>query len=432
MDLYYKLLPYIEDTKKLDKLYDIPWNIFYDNNIKYDKNIKYKLKILILNAPCMGFGDIIFAIKFKQYLLDWYNCKVDIATTQPESFIKLGENKIYKLKTKTKDLQCKNFRELKIDNKISIKYDLIFIAPLTADFEPKYKDIKHIIPYSNKFNTFFLSEYNDTIRKNIDFHTGVGKGRYGIFLTHTNIYKKLPQISNRYSIIYIAESIPRAIKCFISFIEMVVKKYNKIYKKFDIIVPEWVSKYCIDNPKKITNIFNKYYSNILVTDKTNKHIISVNNINKSTLTIRGDVLPLSNTDMLRLIKYSVRDILLTGDQSITDAISCCSERKNIFYQIASWKENFGKELSKELKHKYLKYKSTSCGTLKAIKYKSDYKDFVKKWDFRKLGKKKMDSIVLAAINRKRNKKMKIFENIILNSKTLSSFNNRFDYLLGIS
>ena len=55
------------------------------------------------------------------------------------------------------------------------------------------------------------------------------------------------------------------------------------------------------------------------------------------LTIRFDILPKPRPDFMSIIKYSVEDVLLTGDQSITDAFSCCSN-KRIWYQIVPGKQ----------------------------------------------------------------------------------------------
>ena len=40
--------------------------------------------------------------------------------------------------------------------------------------------------------------------------------------------------------------------------------------------------------------------------------------------------------MLGLYKFSLNDILVTGDQSITDVLTCCKD-KHIWYQITDWK-----------------------------------------------------------------------------------------------
>ena len=116
------------------------------------------------------------------------------------------------------------------------------------------------------------------------------------------------------------------------------------------------------------------------------------------------------------MKYSLKDILLTGDQSITDALSCCTN-KNIFYQIAEWKESLGKQLGKMLPNKYLLSKKTSCGTIKAIKYNSNYQQFLKKYDFRKISKNKLNGILNLAVLLKEDKESSnIVKKYIYNTK----------------
>jgi hypothetical protein len=426
------LSSYVDNVTTKNELYDIPWKIFYDKNKKCRGECSKNINVLILNTPCMGFGDIVYGMKLSQYIKEWYKCKVTIATTQTDKFIQLGESKDNLLLLKgNKKSQCRRFKYLDIYNfnekKIKLPiYDLIFVAPLTADFDPDYKDVKSLIPYSNRFNTFFFSEYNDTLSKDIDFHTGVGDNRLGLFLTKITSKGKLPQIKNRYSVIYIAETIDGSDNCFLSFIEMVAKKYCKMYNNFDIVVPEWIVKNINKYKKKLIKLIKPYYDNIVLISKTEDNYILEDDDNNKTINIRGDILPLQNKDMTRLIKYSVRDILLTGDQSITDALSCCSSEKNIFYQIAPWKRNFGKNLSTQLPNKFLSKKTTSCGTIHAIKYHSDYKKFIKKWDFRKIARGKMDSIFLSAANRQKNNTILEFEKLIIESKSLSSFDKNFD------
>ena len=122
--------------------------------------------------------------------------------------------------------------------------------------------------------------------------------------------------------------------------------------------------------------------------------------------------------------HSVKDILLTGDQSITDALSCCGS-KNIFYQIAPWKITFGHELAKYLPNKYLKSVKTSCGTIKAIRYNSDYRNFIKKWDFKVLAKPKLDAIIKFFKFRNENKKLITeLEDIISSSRNMKSLMNK--------
>ena len=58
------------------------------------------------------------------------------------------------------------------------------------------------------------------------------------------------------------------------------------------------------------------------------------------------------------MKDSVKDILVTGDQSLTDIISCC-KYKRVWYQIAPWKKGLAENLHKHLPNEYY-------GTFKGI------------------------------------------------------------------
>ena len=234
MDLNKKIINKIRPLKNYDKLYNIPWELYFN---KRCNNCGKNLNILILNAPCNGFGDLIFAYKFANYLRNWYGSKVDIATPLAEGLIKLGgeKNSIIKLEGKYND-QCRRFASFKTkyfkNSKQKLeKYDLIFVAPVASDFEISRQDIKKLIPYSNLFNTFFLSEYNDSTHKNFDFDTGVGKNRYGLLLTDEKNIKPSKKIKNKYALAYIADIEDSSIKCFINFLLMISKKYHKKYKK---------------------------------------------------------------------------------------------------------------------------------------------------------------------------------------------------------
>ena len=208
-------------------------------------------------------------------------------------------------------------------------------------------------------------------------------------------YEKLGLADGSFAVAYIAQTISGSFQCFKSFYDMLASKYPQ--KKFSIVVPKWI----VDEWSGDSTV--------------------------STITLRGDVFPVPNPIMLELMKNSMKEILLTGDQSITDALSCCFE-KNIFYQIAPWKTNFGKHLSEKLPNKYLKTKKTACGSVLAVGYDSDYTEFVKTWDFRKLARPMIEGIVnYAAAAKKKDKegrKMKEFEESVLNArsvKSLSSF-----------
>ena len=129
------------------------------------------------------------------------------------------------------------------------------------------------------------------------------------------------------------------------------------------------------------------------------------------------------------MQHSLKDILLTGDQSITDALSCCP-KKNIFYQIAPWKADFAENLAKLLPNMYLRSVRTSCGTLKALSYNSNYKKFIKNWDFRTRSKQKMDIVVLIGMILKNNQDVSLLSEIIASSRSIRTLRSQLDQNFG--
>ena len=420
----------IINIKNIKDIKNVFWKMFYQNKPLVYNNIGKKIKILILNSPCFGFGDIVFCIKISNYLKEWYNSDVTIATTDPKSFKKLGAENVIDLTAKNKGTQCRRFRLLSPAKTIP-KQDLIFVAPVQSDYSPSLQDVKALIPYSNKYNTIFFSEYNSyDDNDEFDFPMGVGEDKYGLLLTRYSKTKRLKELKNPYTFAYIAESIDDAEKCFISFIEMVCAKYYKKHKKLDIVIPDSISYFLDDYETDILKRIKKYYPNVYVKTKDSEDVISEGN-GKNQLTFRVDILPVPYKEIQGIMEHSLKDILLTGDQSITDALSCCSN-KNIFYQIAPWKEDFSYNLSKELPNKYLENVKTSCGTLNALKYKSNYKEFIKNWDFETLAKTKMDAIILAANFRKENKEItEDLEYIFDHTKSLTKLKQKITKYLNI-
>lgn len=424
----------ILDTRKKEDLEDALWSPLYEMGAKCSKQCGRGLRIVILNAPCNGFGDLIFALKLSKYLHEWYGAYVTLATTFEKGLLSLGANPKYVagLVGGSRN-QCRRFRSLELNKKIP-KQDLILVAPIQIDFDADLKDVQKILPYANAFNTFSFSEYNDHTNKNFTFHTGVGKergvDRDGILITKVRKTGGKPKgMKNPFALIYVAASLTGVEKCILSFVEMIAKKYYKKYPKLDVIAPAWFDKENINRALK--NKVAKYYPTIKIARKDKKDIvITEGDIGDNILTFRCDILPVPNNEMLSLMSKSIDDVLLTGDQSITDAFSCCPT-KNIFYQIAPWKKDLGKQLAKEMPNAYLKSAKTSCGTIKAIKYKGNYKKFVTKWDFRKRAKPKMDAIVLSILAMKNDKDFQKLARIADSSKTLATMKKKVDELIEV-
>lgn len=421
----------ILSAKNKSDLEESLWSPFYELGAECKKDCGENINILLINAPCNGFGDLIFALKLSKYLVEWYGANVTLATTFEKGLLNLGADPKYVVGlVGGKSTQCRRFKYLSL-NKTLPKQDLILIAPIQIDFDHSLKDVQHLVPYANELNTFSFSEYNDEMDKNFTFNTGIGcvKGvcRDGLLLTKVRKMESKPKgLKNPFALIYVASSLDDVDRCILSFVEMISKKYYNKHEKLDIVCPPWFAKEDLDD--KLEKKVSKYYPNIKIVTKDEDHIwVTEGDELDNTLTFRCDILPVPNEEMLRLMVKSVDDILLTGDQSITDAFSCCP-KKNIFYQIAPWKEDLGKQLAKEMPNVYLKSVKTSCGTIKAINYKGNYEKFVKKWDFRTRAKPKLDAIMISTIAIQSDNDYADLADIISNNKTLASIKKQIRIL----
>lgn len=394
-ELYLSILQRILQTKNKLELKNVLWKSVQEKGLVCTPSCGKNINICILNAPCNGFGDLIFALKLSGYLQTWYSAKVTIVTTLEKSLLSLGADPSYVIglvsqNPNVKNLQCRRFSLLKLSREIPPQ-DLILVAPMQIDFDPNFSDVKKLLPFATPTNTFTFSEYNDSTRKKFDFHTGIGTNRDGIFLTEikwaNNDLTKLPRMTNPYAMVYVAESLFNVNGCISSFVNYIAKKYRKKYPNLDIIVPPWYQ------PDKKIQPARQFYGTISIIRSDKKtEVLYQDSKNSNQLTFRADIFPVPNDIMIVLMRNSLPDILLTGDQSISDALSCCSN-KNIFYQIAPWKQDFGKKLAELLPNPHLSSPKTSCGSLNALGYTSNYKKFLQSWNFEKLGKPKLDAIV---------------------------------------
>lgn len=346
-----------------------------------------KLSILILNAPCEGFGDIIFAMKLAHYIKKWYNINPYIASTKSNSFIELGfkKDRLFHLSSKK---EWTRFKYIDFPKDLP-SFDVYLVGPIHTGTLPILSDISSKIENATKTNTFFFSEYNDRLNKEFDFNTGIGEGRDGMFLdtfiepsiSPSQLIKNL----GTYAVCYIS-NYGKPYHCINQFVRMVVHKYSYL-DEFNIIIPEWVyfSDYFIDE-------CSRYFGNIHIENKTGKQILN-ESTSKKKLVFRKDILPLPYKKMIDLYKFSVREILVTGDQSISDVIGLFWKEKLPFYQILDWKKNFSKNMMELLPHKYYKSAYKSCGKIGADKYNPNFKKFVDKYNFENIGKLKLDKLL---------------------------------------
>jgi hypothetical protein len=416
------------------KYSDIPrdlWKSFeYPMSFKNTK----KLRICLYANPCGGNGDIVFSTKLYSYLKKWYGSDIYIITTKPEAFLKdsvIPDKKILCLKTPGfKQEECTVTKTLslysgKCSKKLSKKqvnnldFDLFFVAPWVSAEIFKYNSLQSIFSYSNAFNTFIFSAYNQDITADtqpFDFITGIGKNRLGLLYTkitpktNSGLLKKIGG-KGKYIITHISQSnvIPKdhPFDCLNNFLKVVFKQYDNI----SILVP------------KFFGINQEYFEDIALEEKVkiilytgeNGEIIEFEGGDNGTYIVRADILPVSSSEFHSLLKYSLPDILVTGNQSLTDLLSIRQDMR-IYYQLMPWESSFAKELKILTKLDYLTSTKYSCGSVKTQMKKPNFNKVIKQ-DFRTLSRHKLDSIMNLALEFRTNNNLHLLEEFYFSSRT---------------
>ena len=392
----------INQSKKFEDLYNVIWRSCEKD--KLERKHYQKLSIGLFNVPCGGFGDIIVTKTFHDYLKEWYpSLKISICTTAPQKYNDLGVGgiKFHKLIRKDgstyDDAECSEYDELILTKKV--KFDIMIVIPI-INYQFNIKKFKKLIPSANVFNTFSVSEYNGEFPP-YTLPIGVGKGQLGLLMNDFKI-KQQTLMKKPYALVYIQPSPAWGVHsktCFLSYIEMISKNYHKKHPNFQVVIPSWIDEEVFENDtfrRKIIKIIKGYYDSIYFIDEgggRSRGPIYDKKKARSKITFRADILPQKREIFISLMKDSIRDILVTGDQSLTDILSCC-KRKKVWYQIAPWKQGLARNLHKHLPNKYYGSFKTSCGTIKYVNLDIDWKTFMKNYDFRIQGKKRIDAILI--------------------------------------
>jgi hypothetical protein len=437
-------LKQIKSTRKFEDLYQIPFKTLNPNfNLK-----KNDIRIVLFCNSCYGSGDLVFALKIYNYIKEWYGIESVILASQPKYFLKNGvkfEN-VYGLKIPTiKSYECADTKYMKIYNinkegdflrKISKNefknpFDLICFCPFIAtDFAPEHKTFKKFFPYANRFNSLLFSTYNSKNPEQFDFPTGIGKKYLGVLLTEdqNDLPRNNTLLPYPYAMVHISYyySVDTS-GCYASFVKLLCKKYSETHTKLDIVTPTVV----LDEPEKLQKLVKyikkqNWYDEVeIITKKTKEPKVWDSSVR--VLRIRCEILPLPYKEYTSLFKYCLPDVLLTGNQSVTDIISCCKDY-NIYYQIMPWEYPFATNLNNALNPpgNYLRKFKTACGYEKMdTKMQGNLQRIHEKYDFRVLGKEKMDRIIsnIKAITEDSNTAK--FVQIVCHSKKKSTVLDKF-------
>ena len=439
--MYYYIMDVSSDFKKLvdestnfEELYDVLWKSVGEKRL--EKKHYHNVSIGLFNVPCGGFGDIIVTKTFHDYLKEWYpTADISICTTGPKKYKDLGltNTKIHHLTRKDgstyDDAECSGYEELRLVKKV--RFDIMIVIPI-INYVFNIKKFQKLISYASVFNTFSVSEYNGEFPP-YTFPIGVGKGQLGLLFNNFK-YKQQYLIKKPYALVYIQPSPAWGVHskfCFMAYLEMICKNYHKKHRNFQIVIPHWIYETLDENYQfmsEVKQIIMKYYGTFSIINKDKQKYILEQQMKGGELIFRADILPQKRDIFISLMKDSIKDILVTGDQSLTDIISCCNY-KRVWYQIAPWKKGLAENLHKHLPNKHYSSFKTSCGTLKSIDTQIDWRNFMKEYDFRIHGKKRMDAIIISNTVYNQDPRFKEISSAIEKSRYLETAQTKINKIL---
>lgn len=209
------------------------------------------------------------------------------------------------------------------------------------------EDLSKSFPGAASSNTVLFSVYNpeddQDVNADFDFPMGVGPG---MPVRAQDLPARLR--GKPYVFVYVGRSASEA--CLFNFVDHVTSKYGP---GVSVVMPDYAYK------------------------------------NLGSPTIRGvtfvtDVFPLTPPQFAAVMKHSLPDVLLTGNQSVSDVISCCDSDKTLWYQGDLWTAAFGHALNRYGGVQLCDDPRDTAGSLTALK---------RDWDFETRAKTKLMNII---------------------------------------
>ena len=347
-----------------------------------------RIKLLIFCPVRGGMGDVFFAKNLRDYIVKWcaqVGLRIRITTLlasvegkedaeRKATIAGYSREEIITESLGRSEGFTSFYSALRPEQPLGT-FDLYFLAPVNMDVaygkvkreyplrrgrDAMHIPIKEIILYDLQplFNNLTMdnmitfSVYNgeellgtDDIdffkNTDYDFATGIGEGKYGIMQPadvllaecDADFLVKHGLAAGKYALVYVDTEQEHVNDCIEEFVKRVVRKYESL----TVVMPvkAWnagIEQFLID--LSTINNLRLIHDGKIIKDGEG-----------GTLNIRTDVLPLVRKEFICLLKHSVREVLLTGNQSVSDIATCCPD-KLLTYQVSTWTRAFGKAVGR--------------------------------------------------------------------------------------
>lgn len=348
------------------------------------------VRLLIFCLVLGGMGDVFFAKNLRDYIVKW--CAEEVGLRIEVTTLLASVEGTEDAKTKAEiagfskdEIITENvgnyspgftsFYSALRPQKHLGTFDLYFLAPVNMDVyygklsreyplldNRRTKDIpvKEIIVYDLQAlfdnvtmkNVITFSVYNgeellgtdelDYFKNtDYDFATGIGEGKYGIMQPadvsaapcDKDFLIKHGLTEGMYALVYVDTEQEHVNDCIEEFVERVVRRY----KPLSIVMPAKAWNVAIE--QFLIDLSKTYHLRLTRNGE------AIREDDGPALDIRTDILPLRRKEFICLLKHSVREVLLTGNQSVSDVATCCPE-KLLTYQVSEWTRAFGKAVGR--------------------------------------------------------------------------------------
>ena len=316
-----------------------------------------KFSILLVVTPQGGFGDVVFMKKFALVLKTWFpEATLSLMTNDPRCEEQFDGENVYQCVSSADEGAPIDNLSLKNNEQLVPAHDITFLLPHVSiqDFNnwayPMDMLLSKLVAGVTPLNTFYVGEYNE---EGVDICPGFGPDALGILLNDQGVQCELPHTLNlhnsKFVVAYVTPDIGRGQsknkilmeKMFQHFVRTARAKSSASDFRLTVIVPEEIMDYLTSDGLFGDDVAVEFIR------KNDNNIREQTSDKKFTICFRGDILPVPHPVMMQLFRESDGAVLVTGDQSLTDAISYCSESISIWYQWTSWKKKMFKLVVKD-------------------------------------------------------------------------------------
>ena len=343
-----------------------------------------QFSVLLVTIPIGGSGDIMFLKKFVHIFKKWF----------PRSQISLLTNAV----DKCKDLfEWENIYALEGDASFAVEeHEFVLKGAYLAGEQPRVRahHVTFVLPHVNTggdysswaypmnmhlgpyvegltpLNTHWVGEYNESM---VDIQPGIGQDALGIFLTlPPPTREQIPDMQAPFVLAYVTTEVGS---------EDDNATINNLFRAFCTAAFKDKNLLNVVVPDKILDMISVETLATSLGEGVVVEVIRKGQVpwlfalddggpgrwlrRRRILRFRGDVLPVRN--LPNLMSRSNGYVLVTGDQSLSEALACCLETETeIWYQWTAWKDYDQDDLFARVVENYEEAKQNGGGKIKRL------------------------------------------------------------------